>query len=77
MLGIGDAQMTHAMNGPLPPRKIVHQFSEDQNAESEDDSEEDYTEEEFLRIQNAVNDLSQVFDDPITTLGKNCCLCIE
>jgi len=70
LLGIGDAQMAHAMNGPLPPRKVVHQYSENSNTESESESDEEYTEEEFLRIQNAVNELSQVFDDPITILEK-------
>ena len=76
-LGIGgDEQMAHAMNGPTPPpRKIVHQFSDNsQNDQSDNESgeevDEDYTEDEFLRIQNAVNELSQVFDDPITILEK-------
>lgn len=71
LLGIGtDPQMANAMNGPATPRKVVHQYSEDKNTEIENDSEEEFTDEEFLRIQNAVNDLSQVFDDPITTLEK-------
>ena len=69
LLGIGtDPQMAHAMNGPAPPRKVVHQYSEGQDAESENESEDDYSDEEFLRIQNAVNELSQVFEDPITIL---------
>ncbi len=75
-LGIGgDEQMAHAMNGTPPSRKVVHQYSDDTpNDQSENgldtEVDEDFTEEEFLRIQNAINDLSAVFDDPITTLEK-------
>lgn len=75
-LGIGgDEQMAHTMNGTPPSRKVVHQYSDDTpNDQSENgldtEVDEDFTEEEFLRIQNAINDLSAVFDDPITTLEK-------